>query len=87
MGRVSHWSRLRALEDRLPRADPNPIVGIVRRILGTGPDALNLVSGIFYTSCRGYEHPLDGQSIDFGEPGIPPEDVPSPWRELLDLHR
>ncbi|MDB5616107.1 hypothetical protein [Tardiphaga sp.] len=52
--------------------------------LGTGPNALNLISGIRYDACSGYDHPLDGQSIDFGEPGIDRSQVPSPWRELLD---
>jgi hypothetical protein len=31
----------------------------------------------------GHTHPLDGQSIDFGDHGIPLDQVPSPWRELL----
>lgn len=83
MARVSQWSRLRALEDRLPRTDSNPVVGIVRRILGTGPDALKLISGLSYRSCHGHQHPLDGQSIDFGELGIPPEDLPPRWDELM----
>lgn len=52
--------------------------------MGTGPGALDLVSGIEYSACAGYSHPLDGQRVDFGEPGIPRLQVPAPWRELLD---
>jgi hypothetical protein len=59
------------------------VSGIVQRYLGTGEGALNRISGIHYTACDGYTHPLDGQSIDFGDYGIPSEEVPSPWRELL----
>jgi hypothetical protein len=30
-----------------------------------------------------HAHDLKGQSTDFGDYGIPREEVPSPWRELL----
>jgi hypothetical protein len=35
-------------------------------------------------ACAGHQHPLDGQEIDFSELGIERDQVPSPWRELLD---
>jgi len=87
MARVSQWARLRAAEARLPAPDPNPIVGILHRYVSPAGYAEGLITGLSYHVCQSYEHPLDGQSIDFGEPGIPLDDVPSPWRELLDLHR
>jgi hypothetical protein len=82
--RSSLWTRLNAVRSNAPGVGRRRIEGIVMTYLGTGPDALNLVSGIKYDACSGYDHPLDGQSIDFGEPGIDRSQVPSPWRELLD---
>jgi hypothetical protein len=84
MTRASHWTRLDAIRARTPGIGARSIEGIVMTYLGTGPDALNLISGIRYDACSGYDHPLDGQSIDFGEPGIDRSQVRSPWRELLD---
>jgi hypothetical protein len=76
--------RAEGLRGRLPHgANGRQISGIVSTILGTGEGALNRISGIRFHACTGYEHPLDGQSIDFGDYGIPREEVPSPWRELL----
>jgi hypothetical protein len=48
------------------------------------PSRDRLLVRLSYRACAGYEHPLDCQSIDFGEHGIPRDEVPSPWRELLD---
>jgi hypothetical protein len=81
-------SRWRATAEGLRRWLPRgmggrQISGIVERYLGTGEDALNRISGLHYTACEGYTHPLDGRSIDFGDYGIAREEVPSPWRELL----
>lgn len=86
MARVSQWARLRAAEARLPAPDPNPIVGILVRYLCPAGKAEGRISGLSYRACRGYQHALDGQQIDFGEPGILPDDVPSPWREVLASH-
>jgi len=86
MARVSHWSRLRAAEARLPAPDPNPIRGILVRWLSPAGMAEGRISGLSYRACRGYEHALDGQQVDFGEPGILPADVPPPWREVLARH-
>jgi hypothetical protein len=85
----SRWRALaEGLRSRLPQgANGRQISGIVSTILGTGEGALNRISGIHYTACEGYKHPLDGQSIDFGDYGIPREEVPSPWRELLEEAR
>ena len=82
----SRWRALaEGLRNRLPRGtNGEQISGIVSTYLGTGEGALNRISGISFHSCEGYEHPLDGQSIDFGDYGIPREEVPSPWRELLE---
>jgi hypothetical protein len=82
-------SRFRALAEglrgRLPRGtNGRQISGIVSTILGTGEGAINRISGLHYTACEGCTHPLDGQSIDFGDYGISRDEVPSPWRELLE---
>jgi hypothetical protein len=84
----SRWRVLaEGLRGRLPRGtEGRQISGIVQRYLGTGEGALNRISGIRFDSCGDYKHPLDGQSIDFGDYGIPREEVPSPWRELLEPH-
>jgi hypothetical protein len=72
------------LRGRVPRGmDGRQISGIVQRYLGTGEGALNRISGMSFSACMGHTHPLDGCSVDFGLPGIPREEVPSPWRELL----
>jgi hypothetical protein len=84
VARNSLWTRLKAAEARSPGVDLNPVTVIIRTILGTGEGGKDRISGISYRACTGYEHPLDCQSIDFGEHGIPRDEVPSPWRELLD---
>jgi hypothetical protein len=77
--------RAEGLRGRLPHGtNGRQISGIVSTIVGTGEGALNRIGGITFNACMGYEHPLDGQSIDFGVCGIPREEVPSPWRELLE---
>jgi hypothetical protein len=82
----SRWRVLaEGLRGRLPHGtNGRQITGIVSTILGTGEGALTRISGISFNACTGYEHPLDGQSIDFGDYGIPREEVPSPWLELLE---
>jgi hypothetical protein len=81
----SRWRAQTAeLRKRLPHvAMGRQISGIVQTIAGTGKGGLNRISGLTYTAVMGHEHPLDGQSIDFGERGIEKWEVPSPWRELL----
>jgi hypothetical protein len=66
----------------MPRADLNPVTGIIRTIIN--PGHLDKIGGLSYHACAGHEHPLDGQEIDFGVPGLSRDQVPSPWRELLE---
>jgi hypothetical protein len=81
VARGNLWTRLQAVAARLPTAGVG-VVGIIRTIIDPGyPDK---IGGIHYTACGGHEHPLDGQSIDFGVPGLDRDRVPSPWRELLN---
>jgi hypothetical protein len=65
----------------MPVAGQN-VVGIIHRIVN--PEHLDKIGGLHYTACDGYEHPLDGKCIDFGVPGLDRNQVPSPWRELLE---
>jgi hypothetical protein len=75
------------LRSRLPHGtNGRQISGIISTIVGTGEGALNRIGALHYTACDGYTHSLDGQSIDFGDYGVTREEVPSPWRELLDEH-
>jgi hypothetical protein len=81
-------SRFRALAEGLRGRLPRRAIGrqidcIIWVIPGTGEGGLSRIGGIHYTACAGHTHPLDGQSVDFGDYGIPREEVPSPWRELL----
>jgi hypothetical protein len=82
----SRWRVLaEGLRNRLPRgAKGRQISGILERIVGTGEGGLNRIGGLRYTACEGHPHQLDGREIDFGEHGIERDQVPSPWRELLD---
>jgi hypothetical protein len=82
----SRWRVLAGgLRGRLPRGSGGrQISGIVQTIVGTGEDGKDRISGLTYTAVFGHTHPLDGQSIDFGDYGIPRDEVPSPWRELLE---
>jgi hypothetical protein len=66
----------------MPGAGPSPVTGIVHTIIN--PGHLDKIGGLSYHACEGYEHPLDGQGIDFGVPGISRDQVPSPWRELIE---
>jgi hypothetical protein len=73
------------LRKRLPGgATGRQVTGIVQKYTGTGEGGAKRIGGIQYTACAGHQHPLDGQEIDFGEHGIERDQVPSPWRELLD---
>jgi len=82
----SRWRALAGgLRGRLPRGTMGrQISGIVQTTVGTGEGGSSRIGGISYNAVMGYEHPLDGQSVDFGDYGIPREEVPSPWRELLE---
>ena len=73
------------LRSRLPRgATGRQISGILTTITDPTDEGGALrISGLAYTAVVGHTHPLDGQSIDFGEYGIPRDQVPSPWRDLL----
>jgi hypothetical protein len=77
---ASRWrGQIDAMRRRLPRsARGRQITGIVSTIVGTGEGGLDRISGLTYSAVTGYEHPLSGQSIDFGEHGIPRDEVPSP---------
>jgi hypothetical protein len=81
----SRWrATAEGLRSRLPRdAAGRAVTGIVMTIVGTGGGGANRIGGISYTAVLGHQHPLDGQSIDFGDHGIEREEVPRPWRELL----
>lgn len=82
----SRWrATAEALRSRLPLgAGGRQIKGIIWVVPGTGEGGLSRIGGIHYNACDGHPHPLDGQEIDFGDHGIPREEVPSPWRELLE---
>lgn len=82
----SRWrAKAEALRSRLPLgARGRQIECIIWTSPGTGEGGLSRISGIHYTAVMGHTHPLDGQSIDFGDHGIERDQVPSPWRELLD---
>jgi hypothetical protein len=81
----SRWRiQLSKLRAGLPRSGTGrQIEGIIEIIVGTGEGGLNRIGALHYRACPGHPHPLDGQSIDFGDHGIARSDVPSPWRELL----
>jgi hypothetical protein len=82
---ASRWrTQIAEIRKRLPAGpSPDDVIGIIETILGEGSGGLDRISGLHYTACEGYSHPLDGQSIDFGAHGIARDQVPSPWRELL----
>jgi hypothetical protein len=84
MARSIWRTQVAELRKRLPGTQARVVTGIVQTILGTGEGGAKRIGGISYTAVMGHEHPLDGQEIDFGEHGIERDQVPSPWRELLD---
>jgi hypothetical protein len=66
----------------LPRDDEGmAIAGFLIRYIDVGHPGK--IGGLMYQTCSGYQHPLDGQQIDFDLP-IEPDQVPAPWRELLN---
>jgi hypothetical protein len=85
MARSIWRTQVAELRKRLPGTQGRAVTGIVETIVGTGDGGLNRIGGLSYTACEGYPHPLDGQSVDFGEHGIERDQVPSPWREMLGI--
>jgi hypothetical protein len=79
----SIWrTQVAELRKRLPRDDEGmAITGILTHYIEPGHPGK--IGGLMYQACSGYQHPLDGQSIDF-EPPLGPDQVPAPWRALLD---
>jgi hypothetical protein len=84
MARSIWRTQVAELRKRLPGTQGRAVSGILERIVGTGEGGAKRIGGLCYTACEGHTHPLDGQSIDFGEYGIPRDQVPSPWREMLE---
>jgi hypothetical protein len=79
----SIWrTQLGQLRKRLPRgAAGRAVTGILERIVDVGH--LEKIGGLIYHACPGYRHPLDGKEINF-DPPVEADQVPAPWRELLD---
>jgi hypothetical protein len=82
MARSIWRTQVAELRKRLPRDNEGvEIAGFLVRYLDVGHPGK--ISGLLYQACSGHQHSLDGQSIDF-EPPFGRDQVPAPWRELLD---
>jgi hypothetical protein len=70
MARSIWRTQVAELRKRLPGIQGRAVSGIVMTIVGTGEGGAKRIGGISYTAVVGHEHPLDGQSVDFGDRGV-----------------